>query len=137
MGNQFFGTLLILLIASASGATARQHAGASPADTGTANRIVLLDPGLSLGRATFLFPSSVGAGLSFRDPAMTFAGGGFPGAGPFIGEFLEPRADLMSPLRLQMEKEKLSPFQTALGAIQVGGVGYMAYKHIKKYGLFR
>lgn len=135
MGKQVF---VILLIASACGASARQHAGAPPADTGRVNRIVLLDPGLSLGRATFLFPASVGTGLSFTDPAMMFADGGFPGAGAFVGGVLEPRADLMSPLRLQWAKEKnLSYFQMVLGAVETGAVGYMAYRHVKKYGLFR
>jgi hypothetical protein len=43
----------------------------------------------------------------------------------------------MSPLRLQVARDKLSPFQTALGAVQLGAVGYMAYRHVKKYGLFR
>ena len=138
MGKQVFGGLCILLIASACGATARQHAGAPPADTGTVNRIVLLAPGLSLGRAMFLFPPSVGTEFPFRDPSMTFAGGGFPRAGSFIGGVLEPRTDLMSPLRLQWAKEKdLSYFRMVLGAVQTGAVGYMAYRHVKKYGLFR
>jgi hypothetical protein len=35
-------------------------------------------------------------------------------------------------------KEKdLNYFQMVLGAVQTGAVGYMAYRHVKKYGLFR
>jgi hypothetical protein len=138
MEKQVFGSLLVFLVASACGASAQQHAGVPPADTGTVNRIVLLDPGLSLGRATFLLPSSVGTEVPFRDPSMMFAGGGFPGVGSFIGGVLEPRADLMSPLRLQWAKERnLNYFQMVLGAVETGAVGYMAYRHVKKYGLFR
>ncbi len=131
MEKQVFGSLLILFIASAGAASAQPPARGDSPDTGSVNRVVLLDPGLSLGRAVFLFPSFPGSELSFQGPSLTFPGG------PFIGGFLEPRADLMSPLRLQMEKEKMSPFQMALGTIQIGAVGYMAYRHIKKYGLFR
>jgi hypothetical protein len=131
-------TLALLFIISALAVKGQVHPGAVFADTAHVNRIMLLDPGLSLGRATFLFPSSVGSGLSFSDPAMMFASGEFPGAGSFIGGVLEPRADLMSPLRLQWAKEKnLSYFQMVLGAVETGAVGYMAYRHVKKYGLFR
>jgi hypothetical protein len=131
-------TLALLFITSAFAVKGQVHPGAVLTDTAQSNRIILLDPGLSLGRATFLFPSSVGTGLSYRDPALMFAGGGFPGAGSFIGGVLEPRADLMSPLRLQWASQKnLSYFQMVLGAVETGAVGYMAYRHVKKYGLFR
>ncbi len=130
-------TLALLFITSALAVKGQVHPGAVLADTAQANRIILLDPGLSLGRAVFLFPSTLGSELPFRDPSLTSPGGDWGPVGPFIGGVMEPRADLMSPLRLQMKNEKLSPFQTALGAIQIGAVGYMAYKHIKKYGLFR
>ena len=35
------------------------------------------------------------------------------------------------------EQYKLSFLYTMLTAVQTGAVGYMAYKHIKKYGLFK
>jgi hypothetical protein len=130
-------TLALLFFTPALAVKGQVHTGAVPADTAQANRIILLDPGLSLGRAMFLFPSPLGSELPFRDPSLMSPGGDWGPVGPFIGGAVEPRADLMYPLRLQMEKEKMSPFQRALGAIQVGAVGYMAYKHIKKYGLFR
>ena len=130
-------TLALLFMTSALAVKGQVHPGAVLADTAQVNRIILLDPGLSLGRAMFLFPSALGSELPFRDPFLTSPGRDWGPVGPFIGGGIEPRADLMSPLRLQMEKERLSPFQTALGAIQVGAVGYMAYRHIKKYGLFR
>jgi len=34
-----------------------------------------------------------------------------------------------------LEKSKFNVVRTALGMIQVGAVGYLAYKHIKKWGL--
>jgi len=51
---------------------------------------------------------------------------------------IEQRVDLISPFCLQMESEaRLRTLQTVLGAVQVGGVAYLAYRHIKKYGLFK
>lgn len=35
------------------------------------------------------------------------------------------------------EDSKLNPFRYALGMIQVGAVGYLAYKHIKKFGFLK
>ena len=32
---------------------------------------------------------------------------------------------------------KFNPFRYALGMVQVGAVGYLAYKHIKKYGFLK
>ena len=131
-------TLALLFIIPALAVKGQDQPGAVFTDTAHANKIILLDPGLALGRATFLFPQSVGMGLSFRDPAMMFAGGGFSGAGPFNGGVLEPRADLMSPLRLQWASQKnLNYFQMVLSAVETGAVGYMAYRHVRKYGLFR
>jgi hypothetical protein len=131
------GSLLLVSVLSLGTVNAQDHPPGVAADTGHANRIVLIDPGLSLGRATFLFPSTLGSELPFLDLPMTEPQMDPGLVGPFAGGFLAPRADLTSPLRLQMEKEKLSPFQSALGAVQLGAVGYMAYRHIKKYGLFR
>ena len=129
--------IFFVFIASGGALFAQVHAGAASADTGAVNRIILLDPGLSFGRATFLFPSSLGSEIPFQDPFMSHPERDPGAAGPFIGLAAGPRADLMSPLRLQFAKEKLSPFQTALGAVQLGAVGDLASRHIRKYGLFR
>ena len=137
MKNRIPESLALFLVVTVITAGAQDHPQAVTPDTGHANRIVLIDPGLSLGRATFLFPTTLGDELPFHDLGVTSPQLGPGLVGPFAAGFLAPRADLMSPLRLQMEKEKLSPFQTVLGAVQLGAVGYMAYRHIKKYGLFR
>lgn len=35
------------------------------------------------------------------------------------------------------EDSKFNPFRYALGMVQFGAVGYLAYKHIKKYGFLK
>ena len=128
--------LSILCVTFPLCADAQVRPGAAYSDTARVNGIVLLDPGISLGRAVFLFPASGVSNLPFGDTFNPSPSLGWGPAGPFVGGLVEPRADLMSPLRLQVARDKLSPFQTALGAVQLGAVGYMAYRHVKKYGLF-
>ena len=36
-----------------------------------------------------------------------------------------------------LEDSKFNPIRYALGMIQAGAVGYLAYKHIQKYGFFK
>ena len=44
----------------------------------------------------------------------------------------------LSPLERQyLEESKFDPVRYALGMVQAGAVGYLAYKHIKKYGFFK
>lgn len=46
--------------------------------------------------------------------------------------------DLLYPSQsILNEQYKLSFLYTMLGAVQTGAVAYMAYKHIKKFGLFK
>ncbi len=46
-----------------------------------------------------------------------------------------PSFDMLQPLRLQYESEKkLSTLRYVLGMAQTGAVGYLLYRHIKKYG---
>jgi hypothetical protein len=45
--------------------------------------------------------------------------------------------DLYFSQSLLKEQFKSSLLYNMLGAIQTGAVGYMAYQHIKKYGLFK
>ena len=48
------------------------------------------------------------------------------------------KADLLSPLFIQYsENSKFNPIRYMLGMAQIGAVGYLAYKHIIKYGLFK
>ena len=44
----------------------------------------------------------------------------------------------LSPLEKQyLEDSKFDPLRYALGMVQAGAVGYLAYKHIKKYGFLK
>lgn len=44
----------------------------------------------------------------------------------------------LSPLEKQyLEDSKFNPIKYALGMVQAGAVGYLAYKHIKKYGFLK
>jgi len=36
-----------------------------------------------------------------------------------------------------LEKSKFNPVRTALGLLQAGAVGYLAYRHIKKWGFIK
>jgi hypothetical protein len=46
--------------------------------------------------------------------------------------------DMTLPLHQKyIEDSKFNPFRYALGMVQTGAVGYLAYKHLKKYGFFR
>ena len=49
---------------------------------------------------------------------------------------LETKSDLLSPWKLQLRsQEKYQIWQSILGSVQAGGVAYLMYLHIKKYGL--
>jgi len=46
--------------------------------------------------------------------------------------------NLLSPLYTQyIESTKFNPIRYVLGMAQAGAVGYLVYKHIKKYGFFK
>ena len=46
--------------------------------------------------------------------------------------------DMTLPLyQKYLEDSKFNPFRYALGMMQLGAVGYLAYKHIKKYGFLK
>jgi hypothetical protein len=53
----------------------------------------------------------------------------------FPGEFA---SDMITPLSLQFrENSKLNPVRYILGMAQTAAAGYLLYRHIKKYGLFK
>lgn len=59
-----------------------------------------------------------------------------------IGNTYNPGSDnkihYLSPLYTQyIEDSKFDPVRYVLGMAQVGAVGYLAYKHIKKYGFLK
>lgn len=119
-------------------ALGQRRSGGDTTNADTIKRITIIDPGISYGRPTLLLPPSLQSDAGFRVPPFLFPGE-TPGAPPpFLGGVAELKADLTSPLRLQMESEaRLRTLRTVLGTVQVGGVAYLAYRHIKKYGLFK
>jgi hypothetical protein len=56
---------------------------------------------------------------------------------PVADNIAELNNDLYFSQSLLKEQFKSSFIYSMLGAVQTGAVGYMAYKHLKKYGLFR
>jgi hypothetical protein len=115
---------------------AQQRSGGDTTVADRANRITIIDSGISLGKPMLLLPPSLQSDREIAVPPFLF-GGGTPGVPPpFPGGGVELRADLTSPLRLQMESEaRLRTLYTVLGTVQVGGVAYLAYRRLKKYGL--
>lgn len=48
------------------------------------------------------------------------------------------KTDIASPWKIYLEEQKKnSTWRSVLGSVQLGGVAYIAYRHIKKYGLFK
>jgi len=131
-------TILVLTLANTLATYGQQRSDVRQADANPQNRIVIIDPGISLGRPTFLLPPSLEADSMFRLPSFLFIPENFTIPQPFLQGVFEERVDLLSPLRLQMEKEsRLRPLQTVLGTVEIGAVGYLAYRHIRKYGFLR
>ena len=127
-----FLTLVLALAASAWG-----QSEIATGDTVATGKIVLLDPGISLGRPTFLIPPSILEEPVFIVPPF-FSSMDYAMAPPFFAGWKEKKLDLMAPLRLQMQREeKLQTLQTVLGAMQFGGAVYIAYQHVKKYGFLK
>ena len=107
------------------------------AATDTTEKVVVIDPGLSLGVPILLLPPSLHERKMFVVPS--FVTQGSPGQRlPFLMEPPRQNIDLLAPLHLQWEREeKLRPLYTVLGTVQLGGVAYIAYLHTKKYGLLK
>jgi hypothetical protein len=56
---------------------------------------------------------------------------------PMLEDNYELNTDLLYPAMPLAEQNKLSFLYSMLGAVQTGAVGYLAYKHIKKFGLLK
>ena len=128
------GIFLSLVITLA--ASGQQRSDDDTTATDTVNRITIIDPGISYGRPTLLFPLSLRHDAMSRISDYLFVGKtpGMPP--PFLGGVMEEKLDLTFPFRLEMEREaRLQPLWMVLGTMEFGGVVYVAYRHIKKYGL--
>ncbi len=129
---------IAVMILAASYSAWGQGAGAQSGDTARAARILLPETDFWLSRPTLFGPPpplpdfarfELPPEFVTRDLAIPFtlSGGSF-----------ESRVDLMSPLLLQWKsEEKMRPFSIILGSLSAGAAAYVAYEHIRKYGLFK
>jgi hypothetical protein len=128
---------ILLLVAVCSPALfGQQQPEISTPDTMRTEGIVLLDPGVALGKPTLLLPPWLEPGATLGHPSFLHSNAR-PGVPPlFVGTGFEPKIDVTAPLRLQRRKDEgLQLLYSVLGAVQAGGVAYLAYRHVKKYGL--
>ncbi len=61
-----------------------------------------------------------------------------PAESPFQSRswMLQSKPDLLSPWRLELkDQEKYQVWRSILGSVQMGGMAYLLYMHIRKYGL--
>lgn len=116
----------------------QQLSNAQSADSTGKRRFTLPETELWLSRPTlFTPPSNTVYTQPFELPGEFF-GYEAPMPPTFVGGFMEKRTDLMTPLLLQWDSEsRMRPFQIVLGSLSAGGAVYAAYRHIKKYGLFK
>ena len=106
--------------------------GQEPQDTLT-NKPNIFDSGLSIVTPPVLYNLSIRTTPAFHQtllqPSFTLS------MQPFSWKSPE-RIDLISPWQCELTKqEELRTLRTILGTVQLGGVAYLAYQHIKKYGL--
>jgi hypothetical protein len=129
------GVLFLSLVVTIA-ESGQQRSGSDTTGADTANRITIIDPGISYGRPTLLLPLSLQHDAMTGLPAFLFLEETPGMRPPFLGGVMELKTDLTAPLRLQMESEaKLRPLWMVLGTIEAGGAAYAAYRYIKKYGL--
>jgi hypothetical protein len=130
------GSLILFLCWFQLNAAAGQQRVGSDHDTTKHDRIIIVDPGFATGKPLLLLPPELQSDNGFVLPPTLIP---LPTPGtppPFLLGPVEMKADLTSPLRLQMEREaKLKPWLMVLGTVQAGGAAYAAYRYIKKYGL--
>ncbi len=129
---------IAVIILAVQLSAAGQGAGLPSRDTTRTPQLLLPETDLWLSRPTLFGPPSPIPDLSrFELPPQLLAHD-FTLPPAFAGGFVETRVDLMSPLLLQWKsEEKMRPFMIILGSLSAGGAAYMAYEHIRKYGLFR
>jgi hypothetical protein len=123
---------LVLLMALCSAAFAAQGQDTSrTSDTSRSHNVLIIDPGVALGKPILLFPPFLEPDLKFSDTDIGIRG-------PFLQGGYTLKADLIPPSMLPKKQGAgLTMFYNVLGAAELGAAGYLAYRHIKKYGLFR
>jgi len=130
--------VLSILALCAMSAFGQSRPDSTKGDSAAERRIRILDPGVSLGRTTFQFPPSIVAGLPFLGDRLLLPGETPLDRIPFTAGMEGTHVDLTLPLRLQMAKEdSWGGVRMTLSAAGAGAAAYLAYEHIRKYGLFK
>ena len=119
-------------------ASAQKPSQMSLADTTALDKPVLFDPMVSARGTTLVIPSSFDPDIVFREQLFLIPQLNSGGQPPLLEKPTLTAIDMMIPWRLQMERErKLRPLQTFLATVQIGGVAYLAYEHLRKKGVFK
>jgi len=130
--------LIYLLSGCALTALGQTRPGSAGVDSVAERRIILVDPGVALGRSTFLLPPSINSALPLIETDLVMPGDAPLDRIPFTAGMGGSRVDLTLPLRLQLrESDKWHAVTMTLSLAGAGAAAYMAYEHIKKYGLFK
>jgi len=107
-----------------------------PGDTSRVHGIIVADPGIALGKAILILPPLVQPDGKFESFQFLDAHPGIPP--PLLRGAFTPKAELLSPYLLQRQRDRqLNTLYIVLGAVELGGAAYIAYRHIKKYGFLR
>jgi hypothetical protein len=122
----------ILFCVSMITASGQDQKNTQPQDT-TLNRMRYIDSEFLFDKPNVLFHTSLRTGPeyypSLLQPSFTL------NMQPFSWRSPE-KIDLTSSWRSVLTKqEELKTLRTILGTVQFGGVAYLAYRHLKKYGL--
>ena len=125
---KLIGSLLLPLVIVV-GSSGQQQSAVSPADTARTTGAVILDPGLSTGKAIVLLPPALQFEESAEETSIFALWKKTSLRPPLLAGMLEPKADLTATLRAQWSKEsQLSTLRTVLGTVQIGSVAYLAYR---------
>lgn len=125
---KLIATLLLPLVIVV-GSSGQQQSAVSPADTTRTTGVVILDPGLSTGKAIVLFPPALQFEESAEETSIFALWKKTSVRPPLLAGMLEPKADLTATLRAQWSKDnQLSTLRTVLGTVQIGGAAYLAYR---------
>jgi len=115
---------LILFFALTLIAGGQERKSGQPQDT-SMNRLQIFQSRFMFVRLSSLHPQSLGF---LYQPATV--------SSQPVFWTLQEKHDLASPWQLELEnQEAYRTMRAILGAIELGGVAYIGYRHIKKYGL--
>jgi hypothetical protein len=84
-----------------------------------------------------IYPRSLFVELPFyHPPSLSFLHQPLPGALQPNFWTVRDKIDLVSPWKLELaNQEEFQTWKNILGAMELGGVAYIGYEHIRKYGL--